>query len=230
MLFISGCMEMKIRELIEKANSQESSKDFIGAIETYNEIINLDEKDEIAHIKIGYLYMKLKEMDKAEESFRTAIAIDSNSSRALLGLSRLQFENRNYESALQTIDESLRMNPGNKSALIHKGNTLNNLLKHEEAIESFMKVIEINANEIEALTGIATGYLALEKNHLAELFIRKSMLIDSTDCISIRNFALFNYRINNQLVACEYSNRAYDICKGAKSRNLLNQIKEKVCH
>ena len=65
---------------------------------------------------------------------------------------QLLLSENKYEEAIEAIDKSLEVNPGDNIALTIKGNALANLGSHEEALEVFNKALEIDPNNNFTLT------------------------------------------------------------------------------
>ena len=64
----------------------------------------------------------------------------------------------------------------------------------------------------------------------AENYLNIATTIDSSNCITLRNWAHLNYKINNKETSCKYVNKAKQFCTFHKSVELLQKIEEKVCH
>ncbi len=58
------------------------------------------------HIGIGFAYLKTGELDKAEDSFNTALKIDSDSDEAIAGLGLTYFGQGKNESALEELEKA----------------------------------------------------------------------------------------------------------------------------
>ena len=228
LLFV-GCREMKIRELIDQAETEKSNGNDSLAIEMYETIFEMDRRDENPYIQIGFIHLRNNEHGKAEKFFPLAIEMNDKNKRAYFGLASSKYGQYKNREALVCIDQTISLDPTYTKALNLKGQILQMTDDHDEAIVFFKKAIDIDSNYLSPVTGIALSYLGQEDNRNAEPYVMKAINMDSTDCTAVQNFALFHYRIDKQTIACDFAHKAFDICSSPKSLQLIRQIQDYSC-
>jgi tetratricopeptide (TPR) repeat protein len=76
--------------------------------------------------------------------------IPSNSADLLFELGNLLLAAKEYQAAIASYDQALKLNPNDDEAWNNRGNALGNLGRYEEAIASFDQALKLNQNYDEA--------------------------------------------------------------------------------
>lgn len=103
--------------------------------EKHREIINR-EIDSVGKNKIS--------LDEFAETLMTVKQLESED---WLTKAQKHLRNQEKEDALQCLDASIQFHPGNLDALDDRGNLLQELGFHKDAIKDFTKIIEVNPND-----------------------------------------------------------------------------------
>lgn len=118
-------------------------------------------------------------------------------------------ENESFDlkNVLISLDETLKMDPNNITALNNKGSILLNMGNYSEAISNFDTVLSINENNTDALNNKG---IALYKQELYAQSIHsfhKSLLIDPTNEVTFNN----TQAVVDQLYFLDSTNSGYVI-------------------
>jgi len=135
----------------KKGNYKEAAASFEKSLE-------LKPGDPEAHIKLADVYRRLNLLDKAEEHYKKAFAID-NSTIASFNLAILYYERGELDQALEYVQKSIQK--GNLSAEVFnlQGVLLNQFKRYSEAIISFQNVLKIDPNHAAAAINMAVAYI-----------------------------------------------------------------------
>jgi tetratricopeptide (TPR) repeat protein len=129
------------------------------AIGEYKKLAQLKPKDLETHLLLGQLYGLNKETVKAEEEFKLAQGLDSNSEDAVLNMARLYSEQGSPQQAADALaaipadDRSSRIN-------FALANTYDQLKKTKEAIAAYRAVLDEEPDNTDALHGLGADLLA----------------------------------------------------------------------
>ena len=115
-----------------------------------------------AHLLLGSAYRAKDEVDKALESYKRAIEINTNFADAYLGLGVTYLLNEQVDEAIHYIKKAIEINPMHMPAHLNLGFIYEYNGQIDEAIASYEKTIEINPHFTGAY--IKLGDLYLEKD------------------------------------------------------------------
>lgn len=125
-----------------------------------------------AHLKLADVYRQLNLLDKAEEHYKKALAID-NSPTASFNLAVLFYERGELDRALEYVEESIQK--GNLSAEVFnlQGVLLNQMKRYSEAIISFQNVLKIDPKHAVAAINMAVAYFNInDLNKAREILLK----------------------------------------------------------
>jgi tetratricopeptide (TPR) repeat protein len=83
------------------------------ALQQFQEIINVNAKDLHAQNRSAFIYLRLRELEKAEQAFLAALHIDPKSTEALVGLFRTYYLHHKTDEAIALGNKLEAMNPDN---------------------------------------------------------------------------------------------------------------------
>lgn len=117
--------------------------------------------DDYNYFRSGRIYEQFQELDRAEEEFRKALAINPKDPLSRYSLASIYVEQDDYKKAQKEFEEVARLDPNN--AIVHKdlGSLYFSLKEFEKAEKSFRKAVSIDPQNTAAL------------NNLGSLFIMK---------------------------------------------------------
>ncbi|MGI0002492.1 MAG: tetratricopeptide repeat protein, partial [Nitrososphaeraceae archaeon] len=175
---------------------------FKEVVEAFTRANREDKSYAIAYNTAGYVYELYKKSDKAIEQYKKAIDIDPRLALPWYNMgytiwSRVQRKQRNnsnnknlgkdqyeeqYQKAITYIDYSIKLDPNNPWAWYYKGYVLyEGLGKHDWALSSFNKALEIDPNFLYALYCI--GLICHDKQEYDEAIRYFDKSLDCTEQI-----------------------------------------------
>lgn len=172
------------------------------AIEKCNEVLAQDPKFAAAHFNKGLLYRKNGDLDKAAESFDSAIAVDSdyaeayNSKGVVLAIRASEFKNSDpkcakslLEQAMIMFDESIRANSEFPMPYMHKGQTLYNFEMYDQAIIVYNHALRIDPYYVKTYNAKGNALCALLKYDEALKSHEEALKFHPTNYIALNDKA-----------------------------------------
>lgn len=98
-------------ELFRKANQCRDAGRFEEASDLVARGLQLDPDNVVGHVLAGSLHVAFREMDLAKASFERVLAMDPTHPRALLGLARIAFEERDSAACTRLLAHALARYP-----------------------------------------------------------------------------------------------------------------------
>jgi adenylate cyclase len=113
---------------------------------------------------LSHAYLMKRDYDKAISEGKQAVELDPNTSRWALHYGWALRSVGRYEDALLEYERALRLNPLDKAhPLYHICTTYNMMRRHEEAIETCKKVIELSPRSLPSYINLAVAYSELDQ-------------------------------------------------------------------
>ncbi|ADG13791.1 Tetratricopeptide TPR_2 repeat protein [Methanocaldococcus infernus ME] len=146
------------------------------AIEVFNTLVRLGDKNPITYLFLGQLYGIKGSCSDALKNYKKALNIEDNfPSAQFLKLLCLESLGK-YEELLEEYDKVLRVAPNLKILYVKKADILRKLGKYYEALECINKALEKDPNDINAL--YLKGVLLKRMNKFEEAYQVFKKLID----------------------------------------------------
>jgi tetratricopeptide (TPR) repeat protein len=145
----------RVPALLAEADALFADGNYREAEVRYREALQIDPRNELAHVKLGTSLCHLGDYKEGEQEFRRAIKIRANCPGAHLSLGivlRLKGEWGASELALRT---AVKQDPGDPKALVDLGYTLDLLGDLAGAKASFAKALRLKPQHAAALCGLA---------------------------------------------------------------------------
>ena len=128
------------------------------AMKFINNALQIDPEDVIAHFNKGDCYLKLKDIINAKEEYFTCLEIDENFNEAKLRLSTvyyklaiLSYNSKDYDEALQLLNESIKYYGGSDIIHVLRARTFLKLDRIKEAYEDAVIAYMINPQNQDAI-------------------------------------------------------------------------------
>jgi tetratricopeptide (TPR) repeat protein len=128
------------------------------AMKFINNALQINPEDVIAHFNKGDCYLKLKDIINAKEEYITCLEIDENFNDAKLRLSTvfyklaiLSYNSKDYDEALQLLNESIKYYGGNDIIHVLRARTYLKLDRIKEAYEDAVIAYMINPKNQDAI-------------------------------------------------------------------------------
>lgn len=119
----------------------------ILAIQDFNKVISIDDKNSMAYAYRSAVYVDLKDFKSAIEDCKKALEINPDNELAYIrmGDSYFMMEEPNYIEAMKAYNYAINLNAKNKTALHNRGFAKKELKDYLGAIDDFNKAIIIDA-------------------------------------------------------------------------------------
>ncbi len=114
------------------------------ALELYRRAVELDPKNSLYRVRLGYIY-KIKNMpESAEIEWQRATGIDPLNVEAYVNLGSLYYENGLIRKAYTYYRKALEIKPDSIEALLGAGNAVDEMGNHPLAIEYYERALQID--------------------------------------------------------------------------------------
>ena len=125
-----------------------------AAADVYRHILSITPGDAHTHYVLGLVYMEMKQLDPARNSFEQAIVYDSRNSRFFRSLGDVLYMSKHVEAALSAYHQALRLAPDDADTLLNLGNALCTTGDHQQALACYWRILAKNPNDSKALNNI----------------------------------------------------------------------------
>lgn len=147
------------------------------AIEDLARVMKLDSTNLKAHHLLADVYLDDYQSARALTTLQRATMLYPDSIGTKLKLSEFQLILKQYDQALQTLAEIMKINPGNPEALFMLGMVYRDQGKTEQAIAAFQSAVERNPDMSEAWV-ILGDLMDRTKNPLAIQYFDNAIRVD----------------------------------------------------
>ncbi len=165
---------VEYKRLVEQGNAYRGLRKFPEAEEAYGKAIEIDPKNDWAHVELGDNYGDQGKYPEAEESYQSAIALNPKNDRAYFELGDACEYQRKYFEAERAYKKAFDLNPQNERVCSKLGLFYQRQGKYSEAVRSFKEFIERNPRNEAAYEALGVFYEALGDSELAGESIKKA--------------------------------------------------------
>ena len=137
---------------------QSQKRNFLEAEKAFRKCLELKPDQAEAHLRLGYVYEQMNELDKAEEEYKKAYAING-SAESLINLAKLYYDQKKLDLALETIQHVTQKDGRSFAAFNLQGVVLNQLGRYPEAISSFQNALRIDPHSDMARINLAVALI-----------------------------------------------------------------------
>lgn len=120
------------------------------SIQDLARVMKLDSTNLRAHHLLADAYMDSNQSNMALKTMQRAAALYPDSIRTKLKLSEFQLILKQYDGAMHTLDDIMKIRPGDPEALFMLGMVFRDQGKTEQAIGAFQSAVERNPDMVEA--------------------------------------------------------------------------------
>jgi tetratricopeptide (TPR) repeat protein len=147
-------------DLYEKASRLASEKDYAGAIKQLKLAVGKHPAFVNALNQIGVLYLRLNELDKADEALQKALKIRPDAYEPLINRTITLFRLARYKDAETVVGDTLRARADSSVAYYYLGRILNKMGRNDEAETAYLTCLKMSPDEFkEAHRLLAVIYL-----------------------------------------------------------------------
>lgn len=180
LVYFNKCLELDPKFLqawngIGLARSMKG--DLKGSAEAFNKCLAIDPHYADAHNNLGMVYQVMKQWDKAETEYRSALAEPGYTHKEMpyCNLAMLYFNQGRLDSAYENVEAALLQQPRMAKAHNLKGIILDSQNRLREAQEAFEQAVKIVPNDVlfNYYLGVAyykNGEFAKAKDKLMEVY------------------------------------------------------------
>ena len=151
-------------------------KEYAKALELYLLMLQGQPKNEKYAIACGNCYDAIGDKETAADYYHNALKINKNSGAAMLNLSTIYYELKDYARSVEFARKVLAQNDANVAAWQNLANVAFCNGEYEDALQYYQKMYEINPNSYIAMINIANTYYCLGKYVLALDYAKKSLV------------------------------------------------------
>jgi tetratricopeptide (TPR) repeat protein len=162
---------------IEEAIELAKSGNYMHAIEKFNEIIKEYPNHWRAYNGRGLCRSDMENFDGAFADFHKAIELSPDNVIVLMNLADHYLGRGRHKDALEKFNLILQLDPS-ADRFISRGNCFNSIKKHDEALNDFLKAIELESDNFFAYTNVVETYMVMDNIKKAKEYIKKAQVVD----------------------------------------------------
>jgi tetratricopeptide (TPR) repeat protein len=187
-----------------KANSLFHAAKYEDALTTYFETFEYETPDDITYCYIGECYERLDRLQEAETYFDKSVSANEHNPGSWAGKAICLSAKDENTKALICSAKSLELDELNVEFLKIHGEILEKLERHDDALDTFRKMIDVEPEDPDAWLDYAAFFY---RNNLIEeaCEVLKEGLMICEDCASVLfTYASYQYLRGNEQTAKEY--------------------------
>jgi tetratricopeptide (TPR) repeat protein len=175
--FDKGMCQVGLAEEKGVSHAEKQAK-YTEAISSFQEATTVNPNHYKAHYRIGYLYEKLDDPQKADAAYRQAIKINGNYSPAFVALGNMYIDYGFANVAMAVLDTGTKTNETDAQMWNGLGRAYLGLNQPAEAVDAFKKAKAIDPEMPDVLFGLGMAYAELRQKPEAaenlEAFLKKA--------------------------------------------------------
>src|SRR3984893_16652245 len=152
---------LSLAEMIEKSKPEQ-------ALAAYQQAATLQPKEAEPHVSAGHLLEQENKFADAEREYKLALALDSHSTDAVIGLANIYMRGRRFPEAEDYLRKLLAIDANSGPVHIQLGRVLAAEGKTDAAIAELQAGIKLSPGDDAAKRDLAELYTTAGKNDLAE--------------------------------------------------------------
>ncbi len=161
-------------------------------------------------------------LSEAQEHFRKATEITPTYSIAWINLGSTYYFQNSYADALKYSSEGLKLSPDSKEGIYNSAMAYNSLGKRDSAEIFFLRVLEVDSDDINGHDQLAKLSLAKGDTASAVQYELDAIARNPTTELAYVNAAQFYLKLKNQMAALSYTEKAAEI--NPKNINRLQNL------
>ena len=175
--------------LLNRANSAMISHDYALAARLYKSLIDENPDDKDLLVRLGNVYIKSGEDEKALPVFQKLLEADSQNAGTLLTLGGIYRRIKKYDESVEVLNKALKAGAKEEDAYYNLGFTYRLMGKYEDAIDCFEVVVTLNPSDVLAYNHLGAIYELKGDHEGAILAYQKALKIDPNHPVLHLNLA-----------------------------------------
>jgi tetratricopeptide (TPR) repeat protein len=175
---LQAAMEISPRSpeiLVNLGNVYKESGNPVMAVRNYRRALTLDPRHVMAHVNLASCLVDLGELDLAEEHAQQALTAGGQSLETLSALANVAEHRRDFVNALSILETAARQYPDNPDLLVHLGCTCMLAKRHEAAVSTLRRALELRPRFVEALNNLGQALFELGRLEEAEEVLQAAL-------------------------------------------------------
>jgi tetratricopeptide (TPR) repeat protein len=195
-------LDGKIRIGISYFNKSLSDSTLTPYAKEFFETINKDTVDWRVKMYLGAIAMNEGKDSLAMDIFKEVTSLASWNPDAWVQLGGLYFDNKRYEEAATLMEQAMVSFPENFAVNLILGLSLAQTGKSAESKPYLKKAVELNPNDINAVSAYAFTLSQLKENEEAEIYLKRALLISPDDVNLLGTLGLI-YNAQERWAECD---------------------------
>lgn len=169
----AGSKEEAFKQGVEAMERGVSGYDV--AISRFNSVLSSDSRNIEALFNKGIVYTRKGDLREAEKIFKKVIDLNPKFNGGWANLADVYRREKDTAKALETLEEGLKVLPGNALLLNGKAFIYRQTGRSAEAIEEIRKILKVNATDVNAFNNMGRAYLEMKDYDMALVIFLKAL-------------------------------------------------------
>lgn len=170
--------QQNISKTFDKGNKLIEKKEYVKAIDTFSEVINLDSTESAAYFNRGWAYYRIDKPEKALIDFQKYHEMEPEDKEGMDMISRMYYQMDDYENLITSIKKFIEKGSTEYNSNLYLGYAYLKLDKYQEALEFLNYHLQLDSEDEEALMTRAEVYVMMERLKEAEADLSKLIVLN----------------------------------------------------
>ncbi len=204
--------------LLQQANERCGQRKWQEAMEFYTLSLKAKPHHPRAHLALGEIYLRTDNKASALEQYRALKEADRKLAKGLLkcirekyqdclevhlDLGRIHLEQEDYEAAVSSFSDAVKISPDHAHAHVCLGEALCNLGSYEEAVKSYRKAIMLEPGVARTHLLLARAYMGLGFHGMAIESLKRARELDPDEPQVYYELGRFYLDVGSQALAVD---------------------------
>jgi len=165
--------------LLTKGNEIFDTKDYVGALAAYQDILARFPDTYPIYMNVGNCYFAQEQYDKAEESYLKVLAKDPQNVKAIIAVGNCYANRGDAAKAQEWYGKIAFEQIDDPIVLYNLGTSYYNNAKFDDALKFFQKAVEKQKDSTDAIYQLGLTYISLQRNAEAVATFEDYLKVDS---------------------------------------------------
>ncbi|MCM0592295.1 MAG: tetratricopeptide repeat protein [Gloeotrichia echinulata CP02] len=197
------------KEIYERGLDKYNQQDYTGAIEDFNQALQLEPNNILAYYQRGYARAEIQDYKGAIEDFNQYMQHNPNDVDALDNRGNVYYNLGKYEQAITDLNKAIQINPKDSYAYNMRGLAYNEQGKYEKAIADYNKAIELKYDPLSVpYNNRGNAYDNLGNYQKAIEDYNQAIRINPNDADAFYNLGNTHSKLGDKQAAVQYFQKA----------------------